>query len=164
MGHGVNGAFARYLVVRPDQLYRLPDGMSLEAGALSEPFAAVVQAVTEITHVRLGETAVVSGPGPIGLLCVKLLVAEGIQAIVAGTPADADRLAAAKRFGAAHVVNVGERGLGDAVRDATRGVGADVAFECSGHPDSVRGCLDSLRPMGRYTQVGICGREIQLNI
>ena len=112
MGHGVNGAFARYLVVRPDQLYRLPDGMSLEAGALSEPFAAVVQAVTEITQVRLGETAVVSGPGPIGLLCLKLLVAEGIQTIVAGTPGDADRLAAATRFGAAHVVNVGERGIG----------------------------------------------------
>jgi L-iditol 2-dehydrogenase len=161
MGHGVNGAFARYLVVRPDQLYRLPDGMSLEAGALSEPFAAVVQAVTEITQVRLGETAVVSGPGPIGLLCLKLLVAEGIQTIVAGTPADADRLSAATRFGAAHVANVGERALGEVVREATRGVGADVAFECSGHPDSVRGCLDSLRPMGRYTQVGICGREIQ---
>jgi L-iditol 2-dehydrogenase len=161
MGHGVNGAFARYLVVRPDQLYRLPDDMSLQAGALSEPFAAVVQAVTEITQVRLGETAVVSGPGPIGLLCLKLLVAEGIQTIVAGTPADADRLEAAKRFGASHIVNVGERGLGEAVREATRAVGADVAFECSGHPDSVRGCLDSLRPMGRYTQVGICGREIQ---
>jgi len=161
MGHGVDGAFARYLVVRPDQLYRLPDGMSLEAGALSEPFAAVVQAVTEITQVRLGETAVVSGPGPIGLLCLKLLVAEGIRTIVAGTPGDADRLAAAARFGAAHVVNVGERGLGEAVREMTGGAGADVAFECSGHPDSVRGCLDALRPMGRYTQVGICGREIQ---
>ena len=47
------------------------------------------------------------------------------------------------------------------MREVTGGVGADVAFECSGHPDSVRGCLDSLRPMGRYTQVGICGREIQ---
>ncbi len=161
MGHGVDGAFTRYLVVRPDQLYRLPDGMSLEAGALSEPFAAVVQAVTEITQVRLGETAVVSGPGPIGLLCVKLLVAEGIQTIVAGTPGDAERLSAARRFGAAHIVNVGERALGGAVREITKDVGADVALECSGHPDSVRGCLDALRPMGRYTQVGICGREIQ---
>jgi L-iditol 2-dehydrogenase len=161
MGHGVDGAFARFLVVRPDQLYRLPDGMSLEAGALSEPFAAVVQAVTEITQVRFGETAVVSGPGPIGLLCLKLLAAEGIQTIVAGTSVDGDRLAAARRFGASHVVNVGERGLGDAVRDITHGVGADVAFECSGHSDSVRGCLESLRPMGRYTQVGICGRDIQ---
>jgi threonine dehydrogenase-like Zn-dependent dehydrogenase len=40
----------------------------------------------------------------------------------------------------------------------------DVAFECAGHPDSVRGCLDALRPMGRYTQVAISGREIQFPI
>jgi L-iditol 2-dehydrogenase len=92
---------------------------------------------------------------------VKLLVAEGIQTIVAGTPGDAERLSAARRFGAAHTVNVGERAVGNAVREITNGAGADVAFECSGHPDSVRGCLESLRPMGRYTQVGIYGREIQ---
>jgi Zn-dependent alcohol dehydrogenases len=48
MGHGVNGAFTRYVVVRPDQVYRLPEGLTLEEGALSEPFAAVVQAVTEV--------------------------------------------------------------------------------------------------------------------
>ena len=40
----------------------------------------------------------------------------------------------------------------------------DVAFECAGHPSSVRGCLESLRPMGRYTQVAICGQDIQFPI
>ena len=68
MGHGVNGAFARYVVVRPDQLYRIPEGFTLEEAAISEPFAAAVQAVTEVTQVRIGETALISGPGPIGLL------------------------------------------------------------------------------------------------
>lgn len=164
IGHGVNGAFTRYLVVRPDQLYRIPDRFSLEEAALSEPFAAAVQAVMEITQVQRGETALVSGPGPIGLLCLKLLVAEGIKTIVAGAAGDDERLAAARRFGAAEVVNVGDRGLADAVRDFTDGSGVDVALECAGHPDSVRGCLESLRPMGRYTQIAICGREIQFPI
>lgn len=164
MGHGVNGAFAQYVVVRPDQLYRIPDGFSLEEAALSEPFAAAVQAVSEITQVQPGETAVVSGPGPIGLLCLKLLVADGIRTIVAGAADDDGRLAAARSFGAADVVNVGERSLADAVRELTDSAGVDVALECAGHPDSVRGCLESLRPMGRYTQVAICGREIQLPI
>jgi len=63
MGHGVNGAFARYVVMRPDQLYRIPENFCLDEAALSEPFAAVVQAVTEISHVRIGDTALVSGPG-----------------------------------------------------------------------------------------------------
>src|SRR5947209_12966841 len=81
MGHGVNGAFARYVVVRPDQLYRIPEHFTLEEAAISEPFAAAVQAVTEVTQVRIGETALVSGPGPIGLLCLKLLVDEGVKTI-----------------------------------------------------------------------------------
>jgi len=97
-------------------------------------------------------------------LCVKLLVSEGIKVIVAGAPGDGERLEAARQFGAAAVVNVGERNLQEAVRENTGGVGADVAFECAGHPSSVRGCLESLRPMGHYTQVGICGRDIQFPI
>jgi L-iditol 2-dehydrogenase len=164
IGHGVNGAFTRYLVARPDQLFRIPDSFSLEEAALSEPFAAAVQAVTEITQVQRGETVLVSGPGPIGLLCLKLLVAEGARPIVAGAPDDGARLEAASRFGAAAVVNVGDHDLAEAVRDFTGGAGVDAALECAGHPSSVRGCLESLRPMGRYTQVGICGREIQFPI
>jgi L-iditol 2-dehydrogenase len=164
MGHGVNGAFTRYVTLRPDQLYRVPENFSLEEAAMSEPFAAVVQAVTEIAQVRTGETALVSGPGPIGLLCLKLLVAEGLRVIVAGAPGDDDRMAAARRIGAAAVINVGEQDLGEAVREHTGGVGVDVAFECAGHPGSVRGCLESLRPMGRYTQVAICGRDIPFPI
>jgi L-iditol 2-dehydrogenase len=164
MGHGVNGGFARYVVMRPDQLYRIPGNFCLDEAALSEPFAAVVQAVTEISHVRIGDTALVSGPGPIGLLCLKLLVAEGVKAIVAGANGDHDRLNAALRIGAAAVVNIGEENLSDAIQEHTGGVGVDVAFECAGHPGSVRGCLESLRPMGRYTQVAICGQDIQFPI
>jgi L-iditol 2-dehydrogenase len=164
MGHGVNGAFTNYVVVRPDQLYRVPEGFSLAEASITEPFAAVVQAVAELTQVRLGDTALVSGPGPIGLLAVKLLAAEGIRTIVAGAASDGERLEAAKRFGASEVVNTGERGVADAVREATGGRGADVAFECAGHPSSVRGCLEALRPMGQYTQIAICGREIEFPI
>jgi len=160
MGHGVNGGFARYVVMRPDQLYRVPKGLPLEEAAISEPFAAAIQAVTELTEVRIGDTALVSGPGPMGLLCLKLLVAEGVKTIVAGAPGDEARLDAARRFGAAAIVNVGTRNLLDAIRE-TDGLGVDVAFECAGHENSVRGCIEALRPMGNYTQVGICGQEIQ---
>jgi L-iditol 2-dehydrogenase len=160
MGHGVNGGFARYVVVRPDQLYRVPQDFTLEEAALSEPFAAAVQAVTEVTKVRIGETALISGPGPIGLLCLKLLAAEGVKTIVAGAAGDDQRLQAAIRFGAAAVVDTSTRKLDEVIMEETGGLGVDVAIECAGHPDSVRACLTALRPMGRYTQVGICGKEI----
>ena len=92
MGHGVNGAFARFVVVRPDQLFRLPDHLPMEEGAVCEPFAAAVHAVCDLTPLRGGDVALISGPGPIGLLCLKLLAAEGIKTIVAGTDADVSRL------------------------------------------------------------------------
>jgi L-iditol 2-dehydrogenase len=164
MGHGVNGALTQYVLLRPDQVYRVPDGFSLEEAALSEPFAAAVQAVTEITEVRLGDVALISGPGPIGLLCLKLLVAEGVKTVVAGAAGDDARLEAARRVGAAATVNVATQNLGEVILEQTRGKGVDVALECAGHPSSVRGCLESLRPKGQYTQVGICGREMQFPI
>ena len=164
MGHGVNGAFTRYVVVRPDQVYHIPAGLPLEEAALCEPFAAAVQAVTDVTQVRIGYTDLISGPGPIGLLCLKLLVAEGVKTIVAGTARDGARLALAQRVGAAGVVNVDGSKLFDEVQKETSGRGVDVALECAGHPDSVRNCLEALRPMGHYTQVAICGRVITFPI
>src|SRR5688572_2662588 len=84
MGHGVNGAFTRYTCVRPDQLFRLDDALPEEEGALVEPLAAAVHAVTEMTTVRPGDIALVSGPGPIGILCLLILQHAGIRTIVAG--------------------------------------------------------------------------------
>jgi L-iditol 2-dehydrogenase len=164
MGHGVNGAFARYVVLRSDQLYRIPQNFTMEEASMSEPFAAAVQAVTEIAAVRSGDIALVSGPGPIGLLCLKLLVAQGIKTIVVGARGDDDRLEAAERFGAAAVVNLGRDTLKDAIEEHTDAAGVDVAFECAGVAASVKGCLESLRPMGQHVQVAICGREIQMPI
>jgi L-iditol 2-dehydrogenase len=160
MGHGVHGGFAPYVVARPDQLYPVPDHMPLDEAALSEPFAAVVQAVLEIGRVQPGEAALVSGPGPMGLLCLKLLVAEGVTTIVAGTAADGERLEAARRFGAAAAVDVEADSLPDVVLDLTTGAGVDASFDCAGHPSSIRACLDALRPMGRHVQVGICGEDV----
>ena len=162
MGHGVNGAFAKYAVVKPEQAYALPAGFALDEAAVCEPFAACVQAVTERTNVRLGDVALISGPGPIGLLCLKILVAEGIRTIVAGTERDAVRLAKARELGAEVIVNVSEPDWMQAVLEETKGVGVDVSFECSGHPLSVKNCLQAVRKLGSYTQVGICGREISV--
>jgi threonine dehydrogenase-like Zn-dependent dehydrogenase len=131
---------------------------------MSEPFAAAVQAVTEIARIAIGDTVLVSGPGPIGLLCLKLLVAQGIKTIVVGASSDGERLDAAKRFGAFATVDLGSQKLQDAINENTKGQGVDVAFECAGVSDSVRGCLDSLRPMGQYVQVAICGQDIQFPI
>jgi L-iditol 2-dehydrogenase len=162
MGHGINGAFAKYAVVRKDQAYKVPPDLTLEEAALSEPFAAAVQAVTEVTNVRLGDVVLISGPGPIGLLCLKLLVAEGIKTIVAGTSEDKLRLETARRLGAKTTVDTGRDELTTVIAEETHGLGVDVAFECAGAAQSARNCLRALKPLGQYTQVGIFGKEISV--
>jgi L-iditol 2-dehydrogenase len=89
-----------------------------------------------------------------------VLVHHGIKTIVAGTTADATRLALAQRLGATRVVDVQTENLDEIVRAETGGLGVDVAFEVSGAAASARACLDALRPLGRYTQVGHFGRDI----
>lgn len=160
MGHGVNGAFARYACVRPDQLYRLDDSLPEEEGALVEPLAAAFHAVTEMTTVRPEDVALVSGPGPIGMLCLLVLRHQGIRTLVAGTTADASRLALATQLGAARTIDVQREDLAGIVRDETDGLGVDLAFEVAGVAASAAACLDALRPLGRYTQVGHFGRDI----
>ena len=162
MGHGVDGAFAPYAVVGPHQLYRLPESMGLDEAALCEPFAAAVQPVEELAGVRLGDAVLLSGPGPIGLMCLKLLVADGVRVIVAGTAADAVRREKAREIGAHRVVNVDEEDLAEIVRDETGGRGVDLAFECAGVASSARSCLEALRPLGTYVQVGIFGRDVEV--
>jgi L-iditol 2-dehydrogenase len=162
MGHGVNGAFTRYVVAREEQLFELPDELPTEQGALIEPFAAAVHAVCEMSQLRLGETVLVSGPGPIGLMCLKLLVAAGMKTIVAGVSADSGRLQLGSQMGAARVVDVQRVELLDVVREETGGVGVDLALECSGVAASVANCLNALGPLGRLTQVGHFGNEITI--
>lgn len=162
MGHGVNGAFARYACMRPDQLFTLDDQLPEEAGALVEPLAAAVHAVKEIATLHPRDIALVSGPGPIGLLCSLVLIQAGIKTIVAGTSKDTQRLSLIRSLGAARIIDVEKENLTEVVRETTHGKGVDIAFEVSGAASSAKACLEAVRPLGEYIQVGHFGHEIQL--
>ncbi|WP_430907095.1 zinc-dependent alcohol dehydrogenase [Maribacter sp. 2-571] len=162
MGHGVNGAFTKYVAARPDQLYATEDHVSDDVSALVEPFAVAVHAVGEIAHLQFGDTVLLSGPGPIGMLLLKMLLAQGIKTIVAGTSEDADKLETAKTWGAHTVVKVDQEDLQAIVRDETRGKGVDIAFETAGAAASAANCLQAIRPLGQYVQVGHFGKDIRI--
>ena len=162
MGHGVNGAFTRYVAVRPDQLFKLPPNVTMQEGALVEPLAAAVHAVCDIARFKLGDVVLLSGPGPIGLLCLKLLAAQGIKTIVAGTSDDQVRLDKAQVYGAARIVKVDEDDLAAVIAEETGGNGVDLAIECAGAAGSVRNCLQALRPLGHYVQVGHFGKDLSI--
>ena len=164
LGSGINGGFARYCGVRQEILFKLPDSLDMEAGALSEPFACAFQAVVELTEIRPGEVAVVSGPGPIGLMCMLLARAHGARVVVLGTSVDGQRLDLARQLGADEAMDVETANAQEVIDDLTHGFGADVVLECAGAEGSAAQCLDLVGKLGRYTQVGIFGAPITADL
>ena len=162
-GFWADGAFAESVCVPAHRLHRLPDGVSFHEGAMVEPLACCVHAVIELTGVAAGERVVVSGPGTMGLLAMQVAMACGGQVAVIGAPVDAPRLEIARALGADLVLTVDDDPL-NAVREWTDGDGADVLFECSGAAAAVSLGLDMVRKQARYTQIGLPGRPVPVDM
>lgn len=166
IGSGVNGGFARYVVVPEHNVHRLPPGVGLKLGALTEPLACVVHNVQELTQLSAGEVAVILGPGPIGLLALQVCKANGATTVVIGTNVDTTRLHAARRLGADHVLNIQEVGAAavqQRVAALTGGWMADVVFECAGAAPAAETALQLVRRGGRYGQIGLFGTPVTWN-
>ncbi len=159
IGSAVNGAFTRYLLVPERNVHALPPNVDEFAGALTEPLACCVHAL-ELTRIEPGETAVVSGPGAIGLLTLQLLKAAGLQVVVLGTSADEERLDLARNLGADLAINIDATDFHRAILDRTNNLRADAVFECAGSAASAGNCLTEVRRRGRYAQVGLFGKPI----
>lgn len=160
-GWGIDGAFARYLVMPVKLLHRIPEGMSYEEAAVVEPTANVVTDLLERTGVTAGDFVVVLGPGPIGLLAALAARAAGARhVVIIGTPVDEEvRLSKARELGIDTVLNVAESDPLQVVQDLTEGRGADVVAECSGAAPAIASGIDLLRKMGKFCAIGLSGRE-----
>jgi len=163
LGFWTDGAFAEYIVVPAFRLHRLPEVMSFSEGALTEPFACCVHAVSELTGIDPNDTVLVSGPGAIGLLALQVVKAHGAKAIVAGTSVDEQRLKTAKELGADIIVNAETDDIAEIVAELTGGFGADTVIECSGSQPAAAFGIDIIRKRGKYTQVGLFGKPITLD-
>jgi L-iditol 2-dehydrogenase len=163
LGYWVNGGFAEYVVVGAHRLHRLPDSITFDEGALTEPLACCVHGVHELTGIEVGDLVAVSGPGAIGLICAQLAKAEGAQVMVIGTSADRERLATAKTLGMDYCVNLEEQDPVKFAQELTGGDGADVVLECSGAEPAAAMGLEIARRQGKYTQIGLFGKPVTLN-
>ncbi len=163
MGVHVDGAFAKYVCQREESLHKLPDNIDFEAGSMSEPAAVAVRAVYERAKVALGDVVLVSGPGPVGLLCLQAVKSIGATAVLVGVSGDEKRLELGKQLGADVVLNAAVDSF-DEVRDMTGGLGVDLAFECGGSQASLNQCIAQARKGAQLVLVGLFGREIAVNL
>jgi 2-desacetyl-2-hydroxyethyl bacteriochlorophyllide A dehydrogenase len=152
----LGGAFAEYAVAPVQNAWLLPKSMDMESAALLEPFATGVHAVEE-SSLRAGDSAVIEGPGPIGLSVALAARALGVTTIVVtGLTVDAERLALARRMGF-KTVCAGDRDWTDQVRALVPADGADAVFDAAGFLDSVRHLV---KRGGEVVEVGWPARDI----
>jgi len=164
LGYSADGAFAEFLRIPSERVHPLPDNVGFHAGALSEPLACCVHGLYEGAGVAAHELAVVIGPGAIGLLALQLLRAAGARTVVLGKSADAERLSLARALGADRAVDVDREDPRKAVLEAGGDGGADLVVECSGARASAGLGLELLRKRGRYVQMGLFGKPIELDL
>lgn len=162
-GLWADGAFAQFVRVPARRLHRLPDRVSFEEGAMTEPLACCVHGVIELTCVSPGDLVVVSGPGAIGLMSMQVAKLAGATVILTGAAADAERLEAGEKLGADRIVNLEEEDPQEVVWEVSGGIGADVGIECSGSQAAAGMGINIVRKRGKYTQIGLFGRPITLD-
>ena len=160
-GWGIDGAFAKYLVMPERLLHRIPDAMSYDVAAVVEPTANTVHDIIERAKVDAGDFVVVLGPGPIGLLAGMVARAGGARhVVIIGTPADeAVRLSKARALGFQTVIDLAETDPVTAVLELTGGIGADLVIECSGAAPAIASTVELVRKKGRICAIGLTGKE-----
>jgi len=158
-GHNWQGAFAEFVVHGIKSVFRLPDEMNFVEGALLDP-ASIALHTANRGGVRPGDSVVVLGPGPVGLLAADAARAMGAgRVIVVGR---GYRLAKAEEMGAETVDYTAVDPVA-AVRAATGELGVDVVLDCAGVADSFRWAIAMLRKGGRCAAVGIPVDEVSLS-
>ena len=154
IGYEVDGAFAEYVriparALATGNVHHIPDHLAFEEAALAEPFACVINGQEKVA-VGVGDAVVILGAGPIGLLHVKLARLSGARIVIVSEPS-AGRREAAQAAGADLTVDPTMEDLPAVVRDATKGVGADVAIVAIGVPALANQALGLVRRRGRVS-------------
>lgn len=160
-GIGVNGAYTKYVAGPARLLHSLPDNVSFEAGAVIEPTAICVTSILERSRLQAGESVVITGPGPIGLISLAVTKAAGARlAGVTGRSSDEGiRFGKARELGADFTINVDQEDPVKKVFEITNGLGVDFLIETSGGGKAIFQAFEMVRRLGRICAIGISGKE-----
>ena len=160
------GGWAEMVYIDLDMLpgtkfYKIPDDMPFLLGALSEPLTSCIRSFNRARKVggfKWGDTVVIQGTGPIGILAIAAAQEMGAGRVIAVGAPEEPRLRLARAFGAEATVNIEDHATPEdrikAVRDVVGGYGADLVMDCSGHPSAGPEGIEFLRDGGTYVEMG----------
>lgn len=152
-GFNISGAAAEYFKVNAEWLHKIPDSLTYTQGALVEPFSVAYNAVRSLGGVDPSDTVAILGGGPIGLLSLFVVLANGARAVV--VEPESHRREIATGLGAFAVLDPGDAAFRDGVRDLTDGRGFDGVIEAAGAPSAMAMALEIVGHGGRIAYAGI---------
>lgn len=162
IGMDMPGAYAEYVVAPAKNLYPMPADLPYLHGALTEPLAVAVHAVSRV-HVRPYDSVFIVGAGAIGLLVMQVLLNSGVRQVIMSDVSDA-RLAIARDMGASVMLNPQRDNVREAVRQLTDGHGCDVTFEAVGIAPAVAQSIEAVRDGGQVVWVGNNVRVVDVDM
>jgi threonine dehydrogenase-like Zn-dependent dehydrogenase len=163
-GFTTDGGFCEYQVNHINTLVAIPDDMSDEEATLVVTAGTAMYGLTELGGLVAGESVVVTGPGPIGLLGVAVAKAMGAQPVILTGTRD-NRLQIGKELGADHVINI--RKVNDViqtVKDLNGGKGVDYVVECSAAPNAVNEAIKMVNRGGKVCLAAFPHGEASVDI
>lgn len=161
IGSWRNGAMTRYIVVPAASCFKI-DAPASDEMAAYEPAACCARAVCEIGRITSDDVVLVSGAGFMGQICMQLCKHAGARVVIAGLPADAERLKLATKMGA-DAVATGP----DEIASALQALGEDgftACFECAAAAASLGNCVKFSGKHARIVQVGLYGKPIPVDM
>ncbi len=149
-----DGAFCEYVVMPESFVHPVPDNISDDAAGLIEPLSVGIWACRR-GRVAPGSRVLITGAGPIGLVCLQAALAHGATEVVV-SDVNEHRLALATRLGATDVMDVSQ------VELASTGIEPDVLLECSGNARATTDAVRTVARAGRVVLIGMGGDEVTL--
>ncbi len=165
-GHLINGLQAEYARVpfADNSVYKVPEQLTDEQVLfLADILPTSFEVGVLNGMVSPGDVVAIVGAGPIGLAAILTARLYTPGRIVAIDLADS-RLDSARRFGADTTINNGNEDAVARIMELTNGLGADVAFEAVGVPQTFELAADLIRPGGRVANIGVHGKPAQLHL
>ncbi len=158
VGLTANGAFAKFVVVEDYMVHKMPDKMTFEQGAIVEPAAVAAYGIQQ-SGMKMGDTVLVTGAGPIGLLTVQVALASGASQIFVSDISE-NRLKKAKEVGATQTFDARDKDIPQKIKKMT-GYGVDIFIDAAGVQASFDTGINSLRNGGTAVLVALFAKPVE---
>jgi L-iditol 2-dehydrogenase len=164
IGFSVDGAFAEYIrvpaTIVKQNMYKIPRNISFEEASLLEPLACAING-NDAARIELGDTVIIIGSGPIGLIHLQLSKLKGASKVIV-TDLKRDRLKIASALGADVVIDASKEDQLSRIKELTEGLGGDVVIEAVGLPQTWELAFRMTRKAGTTLFFGGCASKTNI--